>query len=164
MAHGRGSRKTLRNGLTPKENALKNKVLEQIATTGDINGTEAALQVYDTTDKATAAAIASEVLKKPQISQSIEEALSAQGGNIDQITQNITNIANHKPEKISAETVLKANIEILRLTGHYVDKKNTKKIVTKKSIVETLSTTEANTEIKKVHTEVTQFMQEAEIA
>lgn len=56
--------------LTRKEKKFVNAIA-----TGNISGTEAALQAYDTDDYMTAASIASENLKKPKIISALEEAL-----------------------------------------------------------------------------------------
>jgi hypothetical protein len=124
MAKG-GSRKRLRNGLTPKENAFTKEIVKQISETGDINGTQAALKVYDTTDPKTAGVIASENLSKPSIKEQIELAMESQGLTSSTIMANLKKLAVAEPEKISGDTVLKVNVELLKLLGAYPDKKST---------------------------------------
>ncbi len=84
--------------------------------------TDAVMQSYDVKSRAVATSIGSENLRKPEVREAIDEALSAQGLSVSAVTSNIGTIANFKPEKISAETVLKANIELLKLKGVYVDR------------------------------------------
>ena len=88
------------------------------------NGTQSALQVYDTKDPRVAQAIASENLSKPIISKTIEEALSKKNLTLDTISENINYLASSRPEKINADTMLKANIEFLKLLKAYPDKKS----------------------------------------
>lgn len=54
---------------------IKQKKFSKAYVATDGNGTKAAMAVYDTTDYATAAAISSENLNKPQVKEAIEAAL-----------------------------------------------------------------------------------------
>lgn len=83
------------------------------------SGTQAALETYDTDDVKVAGAIASENLQKPSIREAIEEALSGNDLSLKLVTGNLKKLANSEPEKVSADTVLKANVEILKLYGAY---------------------------------------------
>ena len=116
--------KKMRNGLTPKQDAFTKVVLKQIADKGEANLTQAALQVYDTTSTKSASVIASNNLGIISIREQIEQALISKGLTLDVITGNIGNLANSKPEKVSGDTILKANIELMKLQGAYPDKKS----------------------------------------
>lgn len=115
----KGNSIKLSNGLTQKQNAFTNGVLEQIAKGEQVNGTEIAMQVYDTKDKATAGAIAKENFQKPAIQEVLQEALSSVGLSVEGSLKQIQELAEHKYYKMSGETKLKANIEILKLLGAY---------------------------------------------
>lgn len=114
----------LKNGLTPKQNRFKDKIIEQIATTGNINGTQAAIEVYDTKDRAVAKDIAQENLSKPSIREQIEIAMESKGLTPSSIMDNLKKIAVNTPEKVSGEVYLKANIEMLKLWGAYPGSKS----------------------------------------
>jgi hypothetical protein len=119
-----GSRRILKNGLTHKETAFTKKIVEQIVNGEEINGTKAALEVYDTTNPKSAGVIASDNLNKVVIQNEMEQALSAAGLSREKIMANLTKIASHDAVRYSGETVLKANIEALKLIGAYPDKKS----------------------------------------
>src|SRR3990167_1480748 len=80
------------------------------------NGTQAALQAYDTSPEV-ARRIASENLTKPDITTRIDQILSTQRLTLDQNLGNLVKLANHEPEKISDATVLNANLTLLKLRG-----------------------------------------------
>lgn len=105
----------LRNGLTQKEDAFAKGVVQQIREGKQINGTEIALKVYDTKDKRTAGDIASTNLNKPQIKDEIEKVLERNGISLDTISSNLAFIANSRPEKVSADAMVKSNLELLKL-------------------------------------------------
>lgn len=89
------------------------------------NGTQAAMNVYNAKNYNTAHTIASENLQKPTIREAIDGALRTKGLTPDVITGNLGNLANSKPEKVSGDTVLKANVEVLKLMGAYPGSKHT---------------------------------------
>lgn len=112
----KGKSVLLPNGLTPKQNQFKNKVIEQIKAGKNPNGTEAAIQTYDTTDRNTANAIASENLANPIIRKSIKDELEAIGLSREKLIGNLGKIATIPVTKASADTIVKINLELLKLT------------------------------------------------
>lgn len=101
---------------------LKQRVfIKEYLKTG--NGTQSALKAYDA-KPLTARVIASENITNPNISKTIEEALSKKNLTLDTISNNLHSLASKEPEKVSADVVLKANIEALKLLGAYPDKKS----------------------------------------
>lgn len=120
----KGKTRRLPNGLTQKENALKNKVLEQIHAGKPINQTEAAMQVYDTNDRKAAGKIASEVLAKQDIKEEIEQALTTSGLTPSFVTQEIKKIAAAEAIKITGDVKLRSLMEIAKLLGMYPGKKS----------------------------------------
>lgn len=137
--------KKLRNGLTPKQDAFTKVVLKQIADTGTINCTQAALQIYNT-----AANIGSDNMDLPGVRERIEVALSLKGLSLSAITSNIGNLANAKPEKVSGEVVLKANVELLKLHGAYPDKKSFQVSYSFRDRIKNMSYQEAKAELEKL--------------
>jgi hypothetical protein len=157
----KGPRRKKKNGLTPKQDAFTQKLVEQIAATGETNGTQAAMEVYDVKDKQTAGQIAYENLKKPEIKKTLEQALSDNGGNLNQITKNITTIANSQAAKLSGDTILKANIEILKLTGHYPTNKTVKTTRTMRETINGITFEQARTELTQVSSEADEFLKDS---
>ena len=132
--------KTNKKGLTIKEAGY----IKDLIATG--NGTEAAARNYNVKSRAVAALISKIVKKKPRIQRAIQEALQRQGLTTDQLAGNLAFLANHKPEKINADTVLHANVESLKLLGAY-DKVN--RTESFKQIIHKLSNKEIILELEK---------------
>lgn len=83
---------------------------------------EAALDAYDTTNRKTASSLAQQNLDKPLIQQELAKALSKAGATLESIVDNVTNIANETDIRPSADTVLKANQDLLKLYNAYPEK------------------------------------------
>lgn len=118
----KGKRTPLANGLTPKENRYRDVLIQQIHEKGEINGTQAALAVYDTTSKSVADAISRENLAKPRIRESIEQELNSIGLSRKKLMENIGKIADKgikEDQEVSPDMVLKSNVELLKLIGAY---------------------------------------------
>lgn len=113
-----GREAKIHNKLTRKQNAFVKGILS------GKNPTQAAMIAYDVSNSKTASVIASQNLNKLSIREVLDEALRSQGLSLSAITSNLGNLANSKPEKISGDTVLKANVELLKLHGAYPDKKS----------------------------------------
>ncbi len=84
----RETNNTMKQMLSLKQNKFTSKYLE----TG--NATEATMQVYKPKNRATARAIGSENLTKPNIRQSIHEALEAQGLTNEHLAGKIAKLVN----------------------------------------------------------------------
>lgn len=137
--------------MTIKQKLFVKKYLE----TG--NGTQAALEAYNTNDPNVAKVIASENLTKPNVKVALDEVLRSQGLTLDVLTKNIGGLANTIPAKVTGETVLKANIELLRLSGAYPDKKSYQYKMTIQGRVKDMSYAEAKTELDKLNSNLAQF-------
>lgn len=122
------------------------------------NGTFAALDSYDVKNHNTAHAIASENLRKPTIREAIEEALRSNGLSVDVIAGNIGELANSKPEKISGDVVLKANVELLKLSGAYPDKKSFQFSYSVKQHLLSLSIDELKKETERIDAELNKLL------
>jgi hypothetical protein len=151
----------LKNGLTAKQDAFKRTIIKQIATTGTPNATQAALATYDTTDPNTANSIASENLANPIIRSEIEAALSRVGMSLDKTLKNIQGLAESAPEKITGETVLKANLSILKLLGHDGSKKQGSSLNVNQININ-LGYDEAKSKLQALTTQAEDFITEAE--
>lgn len=150
------------NGLTQKENAFTAKVVQQIAEGKQINATQAVLDTYDTTSKGTAGSMAKEILQKPQIREAIEKALASSGLSIEKSLSGISELAEAKVYKMSGETKLKANIEILKLFGVYPGQKQVGH-ETNINIFTGLSYDEAKKKHESMTSQTSEFVDEAEI-
>jgi hypothetical protein len=160
MARGRA--RTLKNGLTPKENAFKNKILEQIATTGTPNATQAAMDVYDVKNRATANAIAGDKLQKASIQEEIQKALENNGLSVELAAKEIGTIAQAQPRFITGDQKLKANIEILKLLGAYPGKNQGKKTINFNQTVVNLSFDEAKQKLEELNGGSTGFIKDSD--
>lgn len=158
MAH-QGRQRLLKNGLTPKENKVKNLAVKSLLETGTMNYSEIGSQVYDTPNRQTASGIVREKLQKPLIKKTIEEIMEQQGSNADSILQNIGNLSRAIPEKVSAETILKANIEQLKFLGLYPGAKHGKSI---KTTFKEYTFDEARKVFTGRETEATEFLSDNE--
>lgn len=81
------------------------------------NATEAAFTVYKVNDRNVAGVIGYENLRKPKIQEEIQRLLTAGGLDLESVIQNLARIANAKVDRVSGETKLKANLELLKLRG-----------------------------------------------
>lgn len=73
------------------------------------NGTQAALEAYNTRDSNTAAVIASENLTKPKVIEAINRVLDRKGLSLEQVSESVGNILQKGPEtKITGDNVLRA--------------------------------------------------------
>lgn len=113
-----GREAKIHNKLTKKQDAFVKGILS------GKNPTQSVMAVYDVSNSKTASVIASQNLNKLSIREVLDAALSSQGLSLSAITSNLGNLANSKPEKVSGDTVLKANVELLKLHGAYPDKKS----------------------------------------
>lgn len=159
----KGNYKKLNNGLTPKENAFKNKIVEQIAKDGEPNGTAAAMEVYDVKSRNVAKSIATEKFSKPAIQDAIEEALKSNGITEDGILKNIHGLAQASPVKLTGETILKANLSLLKFMGHGNDgKKGVNKLTVNNTYIN-IGYDEAKKKLEQVSGDADQFIQEADV-
>lgn len=156
----KGRRRKLPNGLTPKENAFKDTVLKQIAEKGEMNGTQAALEVYDTTDPETASAIATKNMSKVSIREQIENALSTQGLDPQSMLKELAGIAQSPIVKVSGETKLKAITEVLKLHNAYPDKKTGNTVINNKIL--NISYSEAKDRLSEMGVEASEFIKDAD--
>lgn len=147
-----GREAKINNKLTQKQNVFVNEL---------VNGksaTQAALVAYNTSDPNTAKVIASENLTKPNIKEAIEEALRSNGLSLSSITSNLGCLANSKPDKISGDTVLKANVELLKLMAAYPDKKSFQMSVSVKANIASMTREEVERKLKEVDADLAELM------
>ena len=135
--------------LSIKQKKFINKYIETS------NGTQSALQAYDTKDPRVAQTIASENLSKPIIIQTIEEKLRAQDITVETITKNVNALASKEPEKVSAETILKANVELLKLLNAYPDKKSYRIGLSMSGKIKDLTYLEAKKQLEELNNTLT---------
>lgn len=89
------------------------------------NATQAALAAYQTNNVNSAKVIGSKLLTNVNVQEVINESLRSEGLAPSVLAKNIGNLANSIPERVSGETVLKANVELLKIQGAYPNKKVT---------------------------------------
>ena len=139
--------------LTIKQDLFTKKYVEHKG-----NGTQAALEVYDTDSPRVAQNIASENLSNPIIQNRIDQILNKQNLSLDKNMANIGNLANSEVEKPSANAVLKANIELLKLRGAYGRQINTNVSLTLKGKIKDLDYQDLKKELTVVDEELKTIM------
>lgn len=149
----------LRNGLTSQQNNFKTLVLKQLTQTGRINGTQAALESYNTKDTNTAAQIASDNLRNPHIQQSIEETAAMIGLTPSTVLQKFSEISLKEASKWTGETILKANIEIAKILGMYPGSKHARLNVNIKGNIKDLTLKEVEQQLKEVDAELAEVLE-----
>ena len=149
---GMGREARLNKNLTRKQVIFINGVIQ------GRSATQAALEAYNTNDPKVASVIASENLTKPNIREALEEVLSSNGLTPSLITSNLGTLANSKPEKISGEVKLKANIELLKLMGAYPGSKSVQVSYSIKDRVRGMSYQEIKVELEKVDNEANELL------
>jgi phage terminase small subunit len=87
------------------------------------NGTQAAMKAYDTKNAKTAGVMSAENLAKPSVREAVDEALKTNGLTLESISKEIGSLSVAQVQKVTADTKLKANVELLKLLGAYPDKK-----------------------------------------
>lgn len=147
-----GREAKLSNKLTRKQDVFVKSILN------GQSATQAAIVAYDVSNTKTASVIASQNLNKLSIKEALEEALSSQGLTLDVIAGNIGNLANSKPEKVSSDAVLKANVEILKLHGAYPDKKSYQFSLSARADIRSMTFQEAKVALKKLNQNIDELI------
>ena len=83
------------------------------------NATEAALKAYNAKNRQSAAVIGSRLLRNVNVKREIHVAFKAEGLTLESMIENLVEIAKATPDKVTANDVLRANIELLKLEGIY---------------------------------------------
>lgn len=139
------------NKLTRKQNAFIKGILSGKSLT------QSAMIAYDVSNSKSASVIASQNLNKLSIREALDIALRSQGLTLDVLTKNIGGLANAIPAKVSGETVLKANIELLKLSGAYPDKKSYQYQMSIQGRINNMSYSEAKEELDKLNSSLIEF-------
>lgn len=124
------------------------------------SATQAALTAYNTDNPNIAKVIASENLTKPNIREALNAALSSQGLTLDVIVGNLGDIATSKPEKVTGDTVLKANVELLKLHGAYPGKKSYQFSVSARADIRSMTFQEARKALGKLNSQIEELLTE----
>lgn len=158
----RGRKITLKNGLTPRENAFKDVVLKQIAQDGEVNATAAAMEVYNPKNRGTAKTIGYEVMSKPHVKEEIQRALESEGLTASKIIKNIGNMANATPDSYPANVVLKSNQDLLRIMGGYPDSKKPNISLNLTAKIKNMGYDEAKVLYDQLNSEVNELIKDSE--
>ncbi len=114
-----------KNNLTLKQNKLVQIVSDQIRKTGKTNFTQAGLQVFETKNPTSAKVMTSQAFTNPTLREELEKSLVEQGITPVKLAENLNHFASKRKVKVTAEQVIKANVELLKLFNAYPDKKTT---------------------------------------
>lgn len=126
--------------------------------------TQSAMIAYNVSNSKSASVIASQNLNKLSIREALDEALRSNGLSLSVITSNLGSIANSKPEKISGDTVLRANVELLKLHGAYPSTKHERLNVNVKAKWSNLTFQQIKERRKEIDQELKEVLSEDEPA
>ena len=97
------------------------KFISNLLETG--NQTQSALEAYNTKSLGSAKKLANQAMRNPMVVEEIDKALKKNNITLEGQTERLKEIAvDWMPDKISSDTVLKANIELIKLLKGYPDK------------------------------------------
>lgn len=142
------------NGLTPRDFKFLQVIIRQIKTTGKIHLTNAGLEAFNTDNPKSAGVLAAKALENVSLQEQIRQAFTANGLTLDTISANVGNLANTKPEKVNADTVLRANVELLKLMNAYPSQKKTSVSLSMKADLNRMKFQEVKTELEKIDGEL----------
>jgi len=126
------------------------------------NGTQAALEVYDTKDPNTASQIATDNLDKTRVLETIEQIASTKGISSSSILDSFNELASTHPEKVTAEAKLKATIELAKILRLYPDKKSTHVRLDVKGKIKEMDYNQAKKEYESLSYNTKDFLNEAD--
>ena len=147
------------HGLTEKETKFVAVIAKQIQRGEKINLTHAALQSYNVNGPSSASMVGSETFEKPRVKEAIEEVLQRNGLTLDAISRNVGKIATKEPAKVDAATILKANIELLKLYRVYPGQRSAHVSVSIRANLTNLKFQEVKDELKKIDSELSNVME-----
>ena len=148
----------LKNGLTPKQNKIVRLATQQIVETGETNQAQIGLQVFDTTNAKSAGVMTHQELNKPSVKEALDRALESQGITTEFISGNLGYFASAKPENVSADAAIKANVELLKLMGAYPGVKSAHLNINLKGKISNKSYQEVKDELHQIDSELDQIV------
>jgi hypothetical protein len=89
------------------------------------NGTQAALQVYNSEDPKVAQTIASQNLLLPIVQETIDQIAAKQGITHSTILEEFKDLGTREVEKVSADTKLRSLVELAKMLRMYPSTKHT---------------------------------------
>ena len=132
------------------------KFISEYVKTG--NGRQSALEAYEV-KPSVAANIASENLNKPQIVEEIDRILKVNNFSLEENIKSVASIAVQKPEtRITADQILKANLELLRLRGADLGRRTQHTSFSLKAELSNMSYSELLASYKKKDKEIQELM------
>lgn len=129
------------------------------------NATQAALAAYQTDNVNSAKVIGSRLLTNVNVREVINESLRSEGLSPSVLAKNIGKLANTAPQKVSGETVLKANVELLKIQGAYPNNKVTVQrdfMAERRAKWESMSFEELKKELDEIKTENAELLKDLE--
>ena len=129
------------------------------------NATQAALAAYQTNNVNSAKVMGSRLLTNVNLKDVINESLRSEGLSPSVLAKNIGNLANSIPQKVSGETVLKANVELLKIQGAYPNNKVTIQrdfMTERRARWESMGLEDMKKELEKIRAETAEILEIAE--
>lgn len=147
-----GREARIHNKLTRKQNNFVKGILS------GKTPTQSVMAAYDVEDSKTASVIASQNLNKLSIRGVLDEAFRSNGLTLSLVTSNLGALANSKPENVSGDVKLKANVELLKLMGAYPGSKSVQVSYSIKDQIGSMSYQEIKHELDKINKEVEELL------
>lgn len=141
----------------PKLTIKQRRFVKAYVETG--NGSQAALQAYNTTPEV-APKIASENLLKPDIRQAVDQALVKSGLTLDLIADEIKGLATTQPDKVSADVKLRSLETLLKLHNAFPGSKHTNLNLSVKGKMRDLSFQDAKLELEKLNSQIGEVVED----
>lgn len=144
--------------LTPKQAKFATIVLKQIKEDGSPNYSKAVMESYDVKNINSASSIAADNLQNITIREQVQKALSKQGLTLDKIVGNLDYFASAKPESVSADSAIRANVELLKLQDAYPGTKNTQVSLSVHANLKDMKFQDLQKEVAVIDAEVEELM------
>ena len=126
------------------------------------NGRQAVLKVFDIENENSADVKASRLLSNDKVKKTIEEEAAQLNITHSTILQDFKQITAHKPENVSADAFLKANIELAKLLNMYPGSKHTNLNLSLKGNINNMTSKEAKETLKKIREDNDSVLQDTE--
>lgn len=153
----------LKNGLTPNQQKVVVLTAKQIIETGKTNNAEVGREVYFNQTPESARVSVAETLNKPTVKQAVEDILASKGITVDTIASNINRLASFEPEKVTADVILRANIEAAKFLNMYPDKKSARLNINLKGKIKDMDYSKAKEELQSLSGEADGFITDADV-
>lgn len=146
-------------GLTAKRTKFVQAITRQVEAGKPINLTQAALQSSDVKDPNVAKSVGSEIMKNHDVREAVAKVLKKHGLTLDTISKNLGAIAGKQAKYWTGDTILRANIELLKLHGAYPTQKTARLSLSVRANLKDMKYQEVQHELKRIDGELQNVME-----